>query len=312
QFQCMTCHNPHEPVGPPDRVRYYRNKCLSCHEQEHRCSETRAKRLARSKEDSCIDCHMTRFPSKDIVHTAATDHRIPLRPAASAPGGPLFLPTDLSKLPLVPFHGNGKFDPNDHEASRDLDLALLKLLSKNEAVGPQHFPLIRQRLERAAVKFPSDVPTLRGLAECLLAKGEHVQGLGILEKILAQTPDDTQVLSLASYAYLERDRPNKSLDYCRRALALSPGDPQLHCIRAVAWARKQNWPEALQASRAALRCDPGLPHAHFLLGYCCTQLGDAEQAARAYAVVEALQSSETDRLRQLLEDFAQREPSRER
>ena len=138
------------------------------------------------------------------------------------------------------------------------------------------------------------------------------QALGILEKILAQTPDDARVLVRAASASLELDRPNKALEYCRRALALSPGDPQLHCIRALAWARKQNWPEALQASRAALRCDPGLPHAHFLLGYCCTQLGDAEQAARAYAVVEALQSSETDRLRQLLEDFAQREPSRER
>jgi Tfp pilus assembly protein PilF len=81
---CTSCHDPHQHVGPEERVAHYRSRCLECHSveriakppSERGCSVPEATRRLTSKEDSCIDCHMPRYPPADIAHTTTTDHRI--------------------------------------------------------------------------------------------------------------------------------------------------------------------------------------------------------------------------------------------
>src|SRR5262245_171772 len=56
---CTSCHDPHQHVEPRDKVRHYRQRCLTCH-QEKGCPQPRAERVKKVPTDSCIDCHMPR------------------------------------------------------------------------------------------------------------------------------------------------------------------------------------------------------------------------------------------------------------
>ena len=56
---CISCHDPHRLPAPEEKVAYYRRRCLECH-ADRGCRLPPAIRLARSREDDCIGCHMPR------------------------------------------------------------------------------------------------------------------------------------------------------------------------------------------------------------------------------------------------------------
>src|SRR5947208_844357 len=62
---CATCHDPHRPVAEDERLPFYRTRCLDCHERQHPCTESNARRA--EKNDSCFACHMTRLHATDIA-----------------------------------------------------------------------------------------------------------------------------------------------------------------------------------------------------------------------------------------------------
>lgn len=74
RMTCATCHNPHAVPEAHEKVAYYRNKCLSCHESQS-CGLTETKRRVKQPNDNCISCHMPRGPT-DIPHFSFTHHRI--------------------------------------------------------------------------------------------------------------------------------------------------------------------------------------------------------------------------------------------
>jgi hypothetical protein len=80
---CISCHDPHRLPEPAERVAFYRDRCLACHEGEG-CRLPRADRLARSPANDCIPCHMPRSPTADVAHTSQTLHRVS-RPAGPSP-----------------------------------------------------------------------------------------------------------------------------------------------------------------------------------------------------------------------------------
>src|SRR5205085_10428841 len=61
---CISCHDPHELPAAANKVTYYRDRCLHCH-QDAGCKLPVAVRRERTKDDSCIACHMPRTKSAD-------------------------------------------------------------------------------------------------------------------------------------------------------------------------------------------------------------------------------------------------------
>ena len=70
RLTCTTCHDPHGSPGPSERVAFYRNRCLQCHNQAG------FQQTHHPDNADCTACHMARPPSNDIAHEQVTDHWI--------------------------------------------------------------------------------------------------------------------------------------------------------------------------------------------------------------------------------------------
>jgi predicted CXXCH cytochrome family protein len=70
RLTCTSCHDPHGSPAPEEKVSFYRQKCLQCHN-----AATFAEKHHPENQD-CTACHMARPPSNDIAHEQVTDHWI--------------------------------------------------------------------------------------------------------------------------------------------------------------------------------------------------------------------------------------------
>jgi predicted CXXCH cytochrome family protein len=70
KLTCTTCHDPHGSPSPDERVAFYRQRCLQCHQQAGFAASHHPENA------DCTACHMARPPSNDIAHEQVTDHWI--------------------------------------------------------------------------------------------------------------------------------------------------------------------------------------------------------------------------------------------
>jgi predicted CXXCH cytochrome family protein len=73
RLTCTTCHDPHGSPAPEDKVAFYRQKCLQCHNTAGFAGKHHPENA------DCTACHMARPPSNDIAHEQVTDHWIKKR-----------------------------------------------------------------------------------------------------------------------------------------------------------------------------------------------------------------------------------------
>jgi tetratricopeptide (TPR) repeat protein len=246
-----------------------------------------ATRRLHSKEDSCIDCHMPRYPAADIAHTASTDHRILRRPgkdaaAASRAGG---------EPGVVPFYrqGPGAGDPDD---GRDLGIALphvmVQSLARRKAppagVGRQAVEL----LEAAVRNDPEDVQAREVLAEALSLVNRQADALAVYEAVLAGAPDREASLMGAAMLAQSLQRREPALAYWRRAVAANPWHPYYRASLARMLADQKAWDEARPQCEAWLRLDPASIDARVLWVSCLLKTGDKDAARAEFAKVERL------------------------
>lgn len=74
KMSCTNCHDPHYTPPAAERVRFYRAKCLACHNQPAFIKGHHPENA------DCTSCHMPRGKAQNIPHVAWTDHRILRRP----------------------------------------------------------------------------------------------------------------------------------------------------------------------------------------------------------------------------------------
>ena len=73
KMTCTTCHDPHGSPPAEERVAFYRQRCLQCHN-----SAGFAEKHHPENRD-CTTCHMATPTSNDIAHEQVTDHWIKKR-----------------------------------------------------------------------------------------------------------------------------------------------------------------------------------------------------------------------------------------
>jgi predicted CXXCH cytochrome family protein len=125
KLTCTTCHDPHGSPAPEEKVAYYREKCLGC----HNTAEFAEKHHPENPD--CTACHMARPPANDIAHEQVTDHWIRRR-------------VSEERLPLAT-SGELKAVGGMQVSDRDLGLAYAQMAERgDEAAGMRAMQLLRK------------------------------------------------------------------------------------------------------------------------------------------------------------------------
>jgi Tfp pilus assembly protein PilF len=287
---CVSCHDPHRHIGPAERVAHYRTRCLSCHESIP-CKLSLDERHRRQPDDSCIACHMPRFGTIDIVHTAATNHRIPrippkTKPEEQAPPG---------NLDLKPFH---PYPPEEEaEVRRDLGVAWVELMKISLANPQVHGETAEALLAGAIRQHPNDVPAREAMGFSLFLRGRQYEALDQLESVLSLDPKREWALNAVAALTWKLGRPEESLGYWRRLVAESPWQPAYRRALTEILIHMGERAEARTQCQAWLRLDPMSVDARRTWIHLLLRDNRRNEAREQLRLLEALKAPDLDRVR---------------
>jgi tetratricopeptide (TPR) repeat protein len=295
ELGCISCHDPHDYPGPTEKVDYYRQRCQACH-QDNGCKLSIDVRRLKSKEDSCIECHMPRFATSDIAHTASTNHRIPRFPDKQASASPTTKPMS-DKYPLVYFPSD--LNASDEERDRDLGIALAKAARFSHETLPalQALKLLEPGLQR----WPDDVLAWEAKGHALSVRGQPGEALKAFKRALDLHPQRENSLIRAAALATRLQEPAAAMDYCKRAITVDPWDGQAFNELAILLAKDQEWKAAAEHCQKALELYPADLETRKLLLECYLRLGDQTRARAEFDVLLGL-DPDSEPLRRRLGD----------
>ena len=248
RLTCTTCHDPHSSPEPADRVAFYRQKCLSCHN-----TEAIAVRHHPEQQD-CATCHMPTRNTADISHEQLTDHDIQRQSKRdSAPillsdlgSGPARKPIQLVAVGSTTF------------TDRELGLAYaqfarqgdqvagekaMQLLNKTEASGNADAPVHEQlafleqisgskvaaaRQYQATLQLePHNTTALADLAVLQASSGHVEEAIRLLQQTVDL--DSSQTIAGMNLAFIEcsTGRSKQARELLQRLSVFNPDNPTL-------------------------------------------------------------------------------------
>lgn len=123
-----------------------------------------------------------------------------------------------------------------------------------------------------------ETPNLLKQARVLDAFGRGSKAIPVLERALALTPWDAELLCEVAKAYFEQGEWDKCLHAAEKVLSVKPHSEWAHRLRCASLRKLSRREEALQAARDAARYSPNGFLALFNLGETLRVCGDYKQA----------------------------------
>jgi predicted CXXCH cytochrome family protein len=186
KLTCTTCHDPHGSPAPEERVAFYRQRCIGCHnaggfaEKHH------------PENPDCTGCHMARPPSNDIAHEQVTDHWIKKR-------------VSQERLPLAT---SGELITVGGVAASDRDLGLAyaqMALRGDRAAGERAMDLLRRAEHHSAgAREDSELHTQLGFLKQIDGQVDEA----VKEYRLALDADADDPVAAGDLAVIEARRHN--------------------------------------------------------------------------------------------------------
>jgi predicted CXXCH cytochrome family protein len=257
KLRCTTCHDPHDAGAPRD----YNAVCRQCH--------TTA--VKHGRDDGCVDCHMPRRRTEDVVHVVMTDHYIQRR----KPAGDL-----LADRPERQDHYRGPvvlYYPATlpHNAENDLDIAVAQVKQGSNLGGG-----IAQ-LAAAIEKYkPSGSEYYLELAEALRNDGRLAESLPVYREAVRRDPMSAGAQEKLGAALRRAGQNAEAVEVLRRAVSIAPNVAVTWHELGQAYRAAGRNAEAIEAIRKALELDPDLPEAHNNLGILRLSEADFREAIR--------------------------------
>jgi hypothetical protein len=246
KMSCITCHDPHVQPSASEAPAYFREKCLTCH-NEQSCKLPLAERQAQKPPDNCSGCHMPKRDVKVISHSVLTNHRIVARPDEPFPDSAFHMTT-----PELP-------DLVDLTAPANIHVApsALTLLKAYRQVMLSH-PEYRQRYWKLGKELEAthseNIFVLQALADLALQK-KNLEGLTAAISYLDQArklgttePSDFEQLAKMLLATHQEKR---AVDVLQQGVSVVPYDQNLYRLSLAAFTSLKETPEVCQTARKA-------------------------------------------------------------
>lgn len=278
---CTTCHDPHEVPIETQRIGYYRDRCLQCH-NDRGCSLDETAR--REQENSCIACHMPRLGIDAIAHASRTDHRLMRRPTPPADDSPV-PPHELMFFD----HADRRMPPWERDRARGIVMA-----AAGVEMGPAADSVLREaeRLLASSLQHaPDDVLVLEALGSVFQTRNMHAEARQVWEQALEFAPKHERILSLLGRICLHGGDHTAALTYLDRLAAINPWLPNTHYQRGQILAKAGHFPQAIAALDKAIEQFPSSLEIRRFLVDVCRQAGQVERAHREEALLRKMEAS---------------------
>ncbi len=268
-LKCTTCHDPHDIRHGTDAAEHYNAVCRECH------STSFAAQVASGRHtvsNACIDCHMPKRRTEDIVHMSVTDHLI----QRNKPSIDLLADiaehhedsTNSYRGQVVPY------DPDPLPVSPENRYYVALAQVRDRANLANGLPAFEKALP-ALEKRPE--PYLE-LAQALLAAGQPARALLAFQDSLRRDPSYIPALLEYAAALKAAGQPAQAVAIAKRATASAPADPRAWNTLGQSQLDLADFRGALGSFKQALTLDPEMPEAHNGAGIAVAQLGDPTAA----------------------------------
>ena len=320
RMTCVTCHDPHDIPRGAAAVQHYVSVCQSCHTKVHRDGVPAASGIGESQASkatpSCLDCHMPKRPTDDVVRVAMTDHYIQRKRAADRPLVPgketdfehsaysgevvPYYPPTLPSTPendLYVALAQVQQGSNLKVGIQRLEDAIAKHrparadfyyeLARAHAKTSNHEAVIRW-CEEALRRDPGFAPALKELAGAAIALGRLSQAAVALERAVAIHPSDADALADLGNVYLQQKQLDAAEKTLQQALTLDPMLPRASNSRGLTALGRGQLEGAERFFRAAILHQPDLAEAQNNLGILLA--GRQAYAEAAYHFEQAIRA----------------------
>jgi predicted CXXCH cytochrome family protein len=304
---CTSCHDPHDIPRGEEAVRRYVDICNGCH-QPALAGLVEAGKHPNSA--NCLDCHMPKRRTDDVVHVVMTDHYIQRRKPARDLLAPI---SETAETPETAYRGEvtSYYPPRVEGPEDELYLAVAQVTQESNlrtgiprlerAIEKQRpesgefyfqlaeaywksgeteksLPLYEQAIERS----PNHQAVLRNFAIALSKGGQDARATEVLERALAVEPNDAKALNNLGEVYLQLNSPQRALEALRKAVRIDPNLPEAQSNLASALSRMGEPAGAIAAALEAIRIQPDYEAAHNNLANLLAAAGRLDEAARHY------------------------------
>jgi predicted CXXCH cytochrome family protein len=241
KLTCTTCHDPHSTPGPEERIKYFRDRCLTCH--------TGAKMATahHPEQKDCAVCHMPTREAADISHEQATDHNIQRRPQTTS-SAVRFLEAS-EEDDLVPV---GKVSAGD----REMGLAYAQLAENGNQKDAEKALRLLLRAEKGGA---SDVELHTKLGFIEQMSGDKSGARKEYADSLKEDPYDATALGNLAVLDAMSGHTADAVDLLRRAVQADPSQITAGLNLAFIECRVGNKKRALEILTGLVRFDPDDP-----------------------------------------------------
>jgi tetratricopeptide (TPR) repeat protein len=275
QLRCVSCHNPHELPREEAKAAYYRGRCLACH-SERRCGLAESERLAQSKQDDCVACHMPKMGAADVPHAASANHRIPRHGGEGQPG--TGAKPSGKQGELILFHGDRMNAKERAEAERDRGVALCR-------TGVEGMRRALPLLESAVAARPDDVLAWESKGHALAGRKRDEDAFEAFTKALELEPERESAMVEAARAAARLGKRREAIDLWQRAIASDRWRSDYHGELAFVYFGAKDWKAAAECCRKAIKLNGSWLGVRKLLIQCYLNLGKCDLAREELGTV---------------------------
>lgn len=304
ELTCLTCHDPHRIPRGQEAVEHYSSVCKSCHESGLQ-SLLDSGRHPRTEQ--CVECHMPRRRTDDVIHVVMTDHLIqrhkpqwdllaPLREedfyGRQYQGEVvLYYPPGLPAIPENELYlavAQVKDKANLEEGILRLEKALAVQHPREAAFYCELAEAYLHRgdpnkavswYQEAVQQDPQLWPAQHGLGKTWLKLGRYAEAVQALEKAAALHVDRATTFNDLALAHSGAGRTDRAVQILREALQVDPERAETHNnLGAVLLEGKGDLAGAEAAFREAIRLHPSFSGAHLNLARVLARGKDLRQA----------------------------------
>jgi predicted CXXCH cytochrome family protein len=262
---CTTCHDPHNAPRGAEAVSHYNGVCRQCH-----TGTLSAASHAHPKAGSgCVECHMPKRRTEDVIHVSVTEHYI----QRARPAGGLLAERaerqDVYRGEVVPYYPAAL--PRTPESELYRAVAQVKQKSNLKAGIAQLTAAITRHSPQGAQWYLE-------LAEALESDGRSADALPWYREAVRRDASSVSGWQKLGTALRRLSRHTEAVPAFERSISLDSGRALTWHELGLSYRSLRRTADALAALEKAVQCDPELPEAHNNLGILRFSAGDAARA----------------------------------